>query len=102
MRTIALQATAPTANPQRTGVFNPQAGTASDDFTHCEVCDKDIPSYRWGFHLTYAAHIGAQRLAATQAALNAAAQDKNGVTISGAVGGVDFGVIELESSVGPE
>jgi helicase MOV-10 len=108
-RTIALQAATrnaarnvrvtpqTTANPRRTDTFNP---TASGEFTHCEVCDKDIPSFRWRFHLTHPEHTRARRLAATQAALNTAAQDKNGVTVSGTAG-VDFGVIELGSAVGP-
>lgn len=112
MRTITNQSTnqnpapnvAPpsqTNNSRRTGTSNRRGGTAPCDFTHCEVCDKDIPSYRWGFHLTYADHIRANRLAATQAALNTAAQNKNGVTVSGEVAGVDFGVMELKNSVGP-
>jgi helicase MOV-10 len=100
MRTIALQAATRNVAPNVTDTFNPRTETASGEFTRCEVCDKDIPSFRWRFHLTHPEHTRARRLAATKAALNTAAQDKNGVTVSGAVG-VDFGVIELGNTVGP-
>lgn len=72
----------------------------SEEFIKCEVCDKEIPSFRWQFHLTHPEHLRTQQLAATTAALANAKLNKGYVLVSGEGVGVDFGVIELRDSVG--
>jgi hypothetical protein len=58
------------------------------------VCDNDIPSFRWRFHLDYPAHL---RLLATQSVLDRAADRENDVKVSGETGGIDFGVVDAKS-----
>lgn len=79
---------------------SPQIRRNYDDWEHCEVCNKDIPSFRWDFHLNHPEHLRTQRLADTQAALDHTAQDKNSVKVSGETAGIDFGVIEPENALG--
>jgi hypothetical protein len=94
----ALQATAQNTAPIR--VSNLQIERDYQDVTHCDVCDKDIPTFRWEFHLNHPEHLLTQRLVATRSALTHAADDKNGVKVSDETTGVDFGVIEPERAFG--
>jgi hypothetical protein len=93
----ALQAIAQNANPTCT---SKPVGRDYDDFTHCETCDRDIPSFRWSFHLDHVEHQQTQRLLGTRTALNQIENDKNGIKVSGETAGIDFGVIETEKTLG--
>lgn len=94
----ALQAAAQHTAPIRAS--NSRIQGNEQNFTHCNVCDKDIPTFRWNFHLNHREHLLTQRLAATRSALTRAADNKNGVKVSHETAGVDFGVIEPEMIIG--
>jgi len=79
--------------------LNPRGQRDYQDFTHCEVCDKDILTFRWEFHLNHPEHLRTQRLVATRSAINHTTDGKNDVEVSGETG-VDFGVVEQESIFG--
>jgi len=55
---------------------NPQIQRNYKDFKHCETCDKDIPLFRWEFHLNHPEHLRTQHLVDTQTALNGMAGKK--------------------------
>lgn len=76
------------------GLLRTPVAQASDGFTHCDCCDKDIPSFRWHFHLDHQDHLKALKIATIQTSLNHAAEDKNGIKVSGELDGLDFGVVE--------
>ena len=94
----ALQATAQNETP--THASNPQVKRNYDNFKHCDACEKDIPAFRWGFHLDRPEHLRMKRLLATRAALDHAAQDKNGIEVSGETVGIDFGIVEPDNALG--
>lgn len=81
------QQTSSAGIPNAGGAAAPQANVI-----RCNVCEKDIPSFSWQFHLNHRDH-----LAAIQAALGRAGANKNGVEVSGQ-SGVDFGVVEQENA----
>lgn len=67
-------------------------------FTHCEPCDRDIPSFRWDFHLRQSAHARACRSAESRRIRELASTNQNGVEISGETDALAFGVVEIPAS----
>ncbi|TBU41757.1 P-loop containing nucleoside triphosphate hydrolase protein [Dichomitus squalens] len=64
-------------------------------FKECRLCREAVPSNRWGWHLALAAHKRRQEHALLRSTFERSEQDRQGVSVSHADGGLDFGVISL-------
>lgn len=71
----------------------------SNGLDHCEACNTDVSSSRWTQHVHSERHLRQQRALDTRTALDNAARDKNGITVSGGEDGIDFGIVEIEDAL---
>lgn len=89
-----VQTSRTSTTEQQSFASPPKPRNGNDAFTHCTICDKDIPSFRWHFHLTHRDHLQALDRVAIQAALDKVAKNKDSVQVSGELSGIDFGITE--------
>ncbi|KAH9925149.1 P-loop containing nucleoside triphosphate hydrolase protein [Fomitopsis serialis] len=72
--------------------------SASSGYIRCPICERDLPAARWGSHVEgdqY--HRRRQQYADVTAQTQSAQLNRNGVSVTGEAGGIDFGTVEVDS-----
>ncbi|KDQ60007.1 hypothetical protein JAAARDRAFT_593478 [Jaapia argillacea MUCL 33604] len=66
----------------------------------CIFCETNVPTHTFASHRQSPAHVEKERVAAMRAEVEEAASDKKGISISPPDGSVDFGVLEIDETLG--
>lgn len=69
---------------------------AVSGYIRCPVCERDLPAARWDAHLAQDQyHSKRQQYADVTAQVQSAHLNRNGISITGEAGGIDFGIVEV-------
>lgn len=69
---------------------------AASGYIRCPVCERDLPAARWDAHLARDQyHRKRQQYADMTAQVQSAHISRNGISVSGEAGGIDFGIVEV-------
>jgi helicase MOV-10 len=69
------------------------------DHVRCNICEYFVPADRWAAHTAQRNHKLREGFITLRSVLEDAAKDRNGVSISHAEGGIDFGIVEVAEAV---
>jgi len=70
----------------------------SSGYIRCPICERDLPAARWEAHVEGDQYHCRRQQYADEAAQTQSAQlNRNGVSVTGEAGGIDFGTVEVDS-----
>ncbi|KAH9829555.1 P-loop containing nucleoside triphosphate hydrolase protein [Rhodofomes roseus] len=70
-------------------------------YIRCPVCERDLPAARWEAHVARDAyHRWREQYADVTAQVRSAEMNRNGVSVTGEAGGIDFGTLEADAVQG--
>lgn len=69
---------------------------SASGYIRCPVCERDLPAARWDAHLARDQyHKKRQQYADVTVQVQSAHLNRNGISVTGEAGGIDFGIVEV-------